>query len=90
MYRLVVTHRFKKDVKLLQKRGYDMNIFKMIILQLEKEGKLPADSSTHKLLGKYSGYYEAHIKPDWLIIWKMLPFDNEIWLVRTGTHADLF
>ncbi|NQT57244.1 MAG: type II toxin-antitoxin system YafQ family toxin [Desulfobacteraceae bacterium] len=42
----------------------------------------------HKCLqGRYSGYMECHIEPDWLLIWKA---DREaVYLTRTGTHSDL-
>lgn len=90
MYNLFYTNRFKKDVKLLQKRGYDLNLLKEAILQLEKTANLPANHKPHRLSGNYSGFLEAHIKADWLIIWKVFPGDNELWLTRTGTHSDLF
>ena len=90
MYQLVFTNRFRKDVKLLQKRGYDMDLLKNSIKKLEESGELPGENKPHKLAGEYSGYWEAHLKPDWLIIWKVFFDDNEIWLTRTGTHSDLF
>lgn len=90
MYHIVITNKFKKDVKLLQKRGYDMELLKKLIVQFEKEGKLPKIYKPHKLSGDLLGYWEAHIKPDWLIIWKVFVKEKEIWLTRTGTHSDLF
>jgi len=44
----------------------------------------------HKLSGSYSGFWEAHLKSDWLIVWKVFEDENEVWLTRSGTHADLF
>ena len=67
-----------------------MELFKEVILILEETGSLPSSYSPHKLSGNYSGYWEAHVKPDWLIIWKLLEDDLEIWLTRTGSHSDLF
>jgi mRNA interferase YafQ len=90
MFNLVYTNRFKKDVKLLQRRNFNLELLKLAILQLEQKGTLPADCHPHKLSGTFSGYWEAHIKADWLIIWKIFPEENELWLTRTGTHADLF
>jgi len=90
MFNLVYTNRFKKDVKLLQKRGLDMILLKTAIKKLEETGELPKDYNSHKLSGDYSGFWEAHIKSDWLIIWSVLLIENEIWLTRTGTHSDLF
>ena len=42
------------------------------------------------LTGNFSGYYECHIKPDWLLIYLI---ENDILtftLIDTGTHSDLF
>lgn len=90
MFQLVHTNRFKKDVKLLQRRGYDMSFLKKIILLIEEGKELPDSYKSHKLSGGYAGYWEAHIKPDWLIIWRIFSNNNEVWLTRTGTHSDLF
>jgi len=90
MVQLIYTNRFKKDVKLLQKRGFAMEILKKAVIELETNGELPVDNSPHKLSGDYSGFWEAHLKRDWLLIWKYDAKANEIWLTRTGTHADLF
>lgn len=77
MVQLVFTNKFKKDIKLLQKRGYHMELIKEAILMLEETGFLPSNYSPHKLSGNYSGYLEGHIKPDWLIIWKLKIDENE-------------
>lgn len=90
MYQIVITNKFKKDVKLLQKRGFDLELLKRVIEQFEKSGNLPKKYKPHKLSGNLIDYWEAHIKSDWLIIWKEVLNENEIWLTRTGTHADLF
>lgn len=31
---------------------------------------------------------DIHIEPDWLLIYKA--DDENLWLIRTGSHADLF
>lgn len=74
----------------MKRRGYDMDRLKECILNLEAYGELSKKYQTHKLSGNYEGFLEAHIKSDWLIIWKVYPEEKEVWLTRTGTHADLF
>lgn len=74
----------------MKRRGYDMNLLKECILNLEVDGELSEKFKPHKLSGNYQDYWEAHIKSDWLILWKIYPEEKEIWLTRTGTHADLF
>jgi hypothetical protein len=38
--------------------------------------------------GEWKGYWDCHVEPDWLLIYKVT--DDEVRLARTGTHADLF
>jgi len=88
MFLISYSNQFKKDVKLLLKRGNDLDLLKISIIELENNGTLPSSQKPHKLIGNYEGYWEGHIKPDWLLIWKTS--GNEVTLVRTGTHSDLF
>jgi mRNA interferase YafQ len=50
--------------------------------------ELPASYKDHPLKGDWKGYRDAHIEPDWLLIYRVA--GNELQLARTGTHADLF
>lgn len=89
-YEIEYTGKIKKDIKLAQKRGLNLELFKEVVILLEKNGKLPVKFKAHILKGNFNGYWECHIQPDWLLIWKQ---DEEIKLVsltRTGTHSDLF
>jgi len=89
MYHLVYTNRFKKDIGILYRRGYNLDLLKKAITELEVTGQLSVYRQ-HRLSGNYSGYWEAHLRADWLIIWKYFDDEKEIWLTRTGTHNDLF
>lgn len=84
------TGSFKKDYKLLKKRGYDLVILQKVVEELLKRGTLPAKFIPHPLRGNYNGFFECHIKPDWLLIWRINESERIITLVRTGTHSDLF
>ncbi len=90
MYTLVYSNKFKKDIKICQKRNYDFNPLKEIIKTLEEKGKIPSKFKPHLLSGDYSKHWECHIKPDWLLIWSLDDENKEVYLVRTGTHSDLF
>jgi mRNA interferase YafQ len=87
-FALVLTTRFKKDVKILNRRGFETELLKTVLLELSQNGDLRVKNKSHKLMGKYSGFFEARILPDWLIIWRKE--SDRIFLTRTGTHADLF
>ena len=91
MYRLDYTGKFRKDLKLCQKRGYNIDAIRTVIQYLENDGQVPQDYKPHKLVGKdYIGLWECHIQPDWLMTWQQN--DNELTLLflQTGTHSDLF
>lgn len=79
---------FKRDIKLAQKRGLDLNLLQSIINLLMQEIPLPEKCRDHTLSGKWSGFRECHIQPDWLLIYRIE--ENSLWLARTGTHSDLF
>ena len=80
--------QFKKDVKLAQRRGKDINKLRDLIWLLLQGGPLPSHYKDHPLQGRWRQYRDCHIEPDWLLIYKT-EGDN-LYLVRTGTHSDLF
>ena len=82
------TSRFKRDVKRLQKRGKNMATLKSVLRMLVEGIPLPVSFRDHLLTGQYKGTRECHIEPDWLLIYEST--QDEIVLIRTGTHADLF
>jgi len=49
---------------------------------------LPAVCRDPPLKGRWQGYRDCHIEPDWLLVYR--DHAHEIELVRTGTHSDLF
>ena len=87
--REVIWHSaFKKDFKLTEKRGKDTQKLSDIIDELKLGQALPKKNKNHKLKGNYAGCWECHVEPDWLLIYKIDP--EELILMRTGTHSDLF
>jgi mRNA interferase YafQ len=82
------TTQFKKDVKRVQKRGKDFTEFKRVI-ELLVEGKpLEKKHRDHALVGNWAGTRDCHIEPDWLLLYQI--DEEELILVRTGSHSDLF
>jgi mRNA interferase YafQ len=82
------TTRFDKDVKKMKKRGKSFEDFKRVIEKLAKDVTLEPKYRDHKLVGNYTGIRECHIEPDWLLVY--MNSEEELLLVRTGSHADLF
>jgi mRNA interferase YafQ len=85
---IVLTAQFRRDVKLAKKRGKDMAKLRTLIELLAEETVLPSVYKDHPLSGEWKDYRDSHIEPDWLLIYKIER--NDLYLVRTGTHADLF
>lgn len=88
MKKILRTNRFKKDVKMMKKRGKSFQVFKQVIKKLAKDEPLEERFRDHKLKGDYLGTRECHVEPDWLLIYE--ESDSELVLIRTGTHSDLF
>lgn len=89
-YEIVPSNQFKKDLKLAQKRGYDMEKIKKVIADLANGIPLDAKYRDHFLVGDYGGYRECHIQPDWLLVYRIHEDRLLLFLARTGTHSDLF
>lgn len=89
MYRVILKKQFKKDFKLMRRRGKPMVELQRVIEILASGGKLEAKYKDHALAGDYCGCRECHIEPDWLLIYQIRGNVLELVLVRTGTHAEL-
>lgn len=88
MLKSITTNQFERDIRLIKKRGKDLNkVFKIMQLLLNQE-KLPSKNRDHVLTGNYANRRECHVEPDWLLIYKLE--SDAIIFERTGTHSDLF
>lgn len=90
MLKVKYHNSFKRDFKLIKKRGKDLNKLKYIINEIMNEKALDEKYRDHELLGKYKGFRECHIEPDWLLIYRIENEELTLILSRTGTHSDLF
>ena len=79
---------FKKDLKRIARRGYDLALLESMLSKLQAGTPLPPSNRAHPLKGDWKGYWDCHIRPDWVLIYKVT--DSEVALARTGTHSDLF
>ena len=61
---------------------------KAMLERLIEGGPLPPEFRDHPLRGDFAGSRDCHIEPDWLLLYKI--DGNDLYLVRTGTHSDLF
>ena len=89
-YELILTGKFKKSLKLARKRDLDITLLENIVSMLQNNIPLAEKYRDHELKGKYLGFRECHIQPDWLLIYKVEKEVLTLTLSRTGTHSDLF
>lgn len=90
MYRIILSHKYIKDLKLARKRGLDESKLNEVITFLMQGKTLPKKYKDHPLISNYKGYRECHISPDWLLIYSKDDSLKIVSLARTGTHSDLF
>ena len=90
MYELIYTGQFKKSLKKCAKRGLNIQALVEVLNILQEKGELPPKYRPHKLSSKYSGCWECHIQPNWLLIWDQDDKQLRLILIDTGTHSDLF
>jgi len=95
MYDFEFTGQFKKDYKACRKSNYDMDLIDDAFRILAETGTLPVEKyKTHMLKGNFKGVWDAHLDPDWLLLWKEKEsddpdFEGIISFFRTGTHAKI-
>ena len=89
-YELILTGKFKKSLKLAKKRGLDLKLLDKVITMLQNDVPLEEKYRDHELKGRYQGFRECHIQPDWLLIDLKENDVLTLTLVDTGTHSDLF
>ena len=80
--------QFKRDVKRAEKQGKDLTKLRALLTSLIRQEPLSARHLDHPLRGIWKGYREAHIEPDWLLIYRIE--GHELHLIRIGSHSDLF
>jgi len=88
MYEIVRTSQFKRDIKRAIRRNEGTDKLKTLLALLVEGTPLPEKYQDHPLKGDYRDCRDCHIEPDWLLIYRIR--GNELHLIRTGTHADLF
>lgn len=92
MYEIRQSSQFKKDFKLCLKRGLDPQKFADVVELLRNGSTLPERYLDHPLRNTkdFKNCRELHIEPNWLLVYKYSNDKVILYLVRTGTHSDLF
>ncbi len=80
---------FRKQYRLLERRGYDMSLLDSVVLMLANGEKLPTGHRDHPMHGDRRGYRDCHIKGDWVLVYKIDRGVLTLVLAETGTHSDI-
>ena len=89
MLSIVPSTLFRRQLKLLRKRNYDLRELEHVVTLLQEGRQLPPKYRDHVLTGERQGQRDCHIRPDWLLIYEIRGDDLILALLETGTHADL-
>jgi mRNA interferase YafQ len=81
---------FKRERKLMQKRNKDMDKLTEVMAMLINEQPLLPKHENHPLHGEYKGWWECHVEPNWLLIYRIDSKNRRILFYRTGSHSDLY
>jgi mRNA interferase YafQ len=73
----------------MDRRGKDLRKLHVLMLLLAQEAILDPSYRDHALKGEWTGSRDAHVEPDWILIYRLEDSDA-IYFERTGSHADLF
>lgn len=89
MREIIRQKQFKIDMKQIARSGrYKADDLLAIVETLSKDELLAEKHRDHALSGNYQDFRECHIKPDWLLIYRLET--DKLILVRTGSHSALF
>ena len=78
----------RRDIRKLQRQGKNLEELYTVVKMLAEGETLPERYRDHYLTGNWRGFRECHIRPDWLLIYRIV--DQELQLTRSGSHSDLF
>jgi mRNA interferase YafQ len=90
MLNISFTNQYLKDLELMKRRNLPKSELDEVVKLLSEEKPLLPKHNDHPLKGNFIGYRECHIRPDWLLIYKIEKQILTLVLIRTGTHSDLF
>ena len=85
--------KFKKDIQRDKKSGKFkeddfIELKQVMTILIDDEIELDEKYLDHKLIGNFKGFRECHLKPDWLLLYKV---DTQyIKFARLGTHQQIF
>jgi len=94
MLNLKTYKRFEKDFQRDRFSGKyhndDFEELAKIVSLLSNKASLDKKYKDHHLKGEWRDFKECHIKPDWLLVYKIDKKLHTLNLARLGTHSQIF
>ncbi len=86
---LVPSRQYRKDVRLVARQGRNLSELDAVVVLLANRVPLPERYRDHPLHGDREGFRDCHIRPDWVLVYRVREERLELLLSRTGTHSEL-
>ncbi len=91
-YGVITSNKFNRQLKKAKKQGKNIEKLNIVVKKLADGETLESKYKDHVLNDTkfYRNCRECHIEPDWLLVYK---YNNDkiiLYLIQTGSHADLF
>jgi len=90
MLKHTFTKVFKKQYKLMKRRGWNIGKLREVIDMIANEQPLPPERRNHPLQGEWKDSLECHIQGDWVLVYEIDKSARKVTFQRTGSHSDLF
>ncbi len=90
MLEIAFSRQYLKDLRLVVRRNFPRAELDEVVRTLAERQALAPKYKDHALKGQWIGYRECHIRPDWLLIYKIDRQRLTLVLTRTDSHTDLF
>lgn len=74
----------------MKKRGKNLDELDEVVRTLARREVLDDRYRDHALIGKFTGMRECHVEPDLLLVYRIENEQLVLYLLRLGTHADIF
>lgn len=85
-YELYESPRYIRDREHLARNGYDLTDLDRVIAMLLDGERLPRRCKVHKLSGDMEGFWDCHVKDDWILLYRYRSDGLVLEAVRTGSH----
>ena len=91
IYAVFPSAKYKRTRKFAKKRGLDMDLLDWAVDQLARDIPLPLKWKDHQFKNNMKRFRECHIggSGDWLLVYEKRESDMILYLIGTGTHADM-